>query len=134
MRKMVVNFLIFISSAAYSLVYAAGARYPNDPRLYYSVDEINNLKNDPGSLYWIIPGSEINIDHSKIFVIYTSEGSGIIHVFSYVYQCRQDGGCRLIAVAHAPAEGSERLRHKFNRKKKSITFFQGSKKILTVNI
>lgn len=134
MRKMVIAALLFSGSSGDFDSVDAVRHFPNDPKLFSSIEEIRRLTQGPSALHWVVPESEITIGESRVIVLYTSEGSGMAHEFAFVYKCGKSERCILSATAYAFVEGEKRLRHKFDRMKESVTFFHGNQKILTVRL
>lgn len=134
MRKAVTLLLSFAASFSSLNAMETSSYFPNDPRLFSSKEELRRLVSGPDALHWVVPDSEVTIGESEVFVVYTSEGSGLIHEFAYVYQCDKNDRCILVTTAHAFAEGNKRLRHLIDRSSRSITFWLGTRKILTAKI
>lgn len=85
------------------------------------------------SSVWIKDNPENAIGDRSLFIVFASEGSGIIHEFAYVYECAH-GQCALLALARAIREGSEGMGYKYDATKTSISLLPGNRVIATVNV
>ncbi len=111
------------------------AAFPNDPRLYATIGGLKSLlQSKPAPLHWVTPNSELKVGDSTILVIYTSEGSGLIHEFAYAYRCLVTGQCTLFTMAYAPAMGASRLSHRFDSKSNELTFWSNGRQVVAAQV
>jgi hypothetical protein len=114
---------------------ASLTHFPNDPRLFSSVEELRKLAIGPDALHWLAPDSEIQFGDTTIIVLYTSEGSGAVREFAFAYGCERamrpavhmayPRQCTLIGSAYKEPDHPTRLRHEFDERCGELVFWAG---------
>lgn len=126
--------LIFLAGLGSMASAAERSYFPNDPKLFASLEELRRLTDEPGSLHRRHSNSEAAFGDKRIVVLYASEGSGIIHEFGIVYLCDKGGRCILSAVAHLVADGDKQLVHKIDLAKGEIMFTHDGREVIKVTL
>jgi hypothetical protein len=99
------------------------------PEKFSSIKKLERLISQPDSLFSMGNGSRVNVGSEILFVIYTSEGSGIINEFAYAYACDASGGCTLFTTAHSRMEAGDELSHSYDLGSGELTFWSGARKV-----
>lgn len=121
----------FIGVCAMLWIACAYGAFP----LSANLDELRSLPlKEPKGLYRVDRDSEIIVSKQEmLFVLYGTEGSGIIIEWAYVYECNVNGACSLLALPHVIiSEGASVMHHEYNHQYKQLSIFSGNRLVMVI--